>query len=104
MFGAHAHRDDVTRSAEEDREIAKGRKRETDGKEYQAPRGRRTRHVRCLPTVALPSFALSPFRAFAILFPKASRDVHVKGIPAADFNDRRESFRKTKRGPFTMPT
>ncbi|MGI6416676.1 MAG: hypothetical protein ACOX1P_13475 [Thermoguttaceae bacterium] len=89
MFGAHAHRDDVIRGAEEDRESAKGRKRETDGEEYQAPRGR-TRHVRSLPTVALPSFALSPFRAFAILFPKASHDVQVKGIPAADFNDRRE--------------
>jgi hypothetical protein len=43
-------------------------------------------------------------KRIAILFPKASRNVQVKGIPAADFNDRRESFRKTKRGPFTMPT
>ena len=103
MFGTHAHRDDVIRSAEEDRENAKGRNRETEGEEYQAPRGH-TRHLRCLPTVALPSFALSPFRAFAILFPKAFHDVQAKGIPAADFNDRRESFRKTKRGPFTMPT
>ena len=83
MFGDHAHRDDVIRGAEEDREIAKGRKRETDGEEYQAPRGR-TRHVRCLPTVALSSFALSPFRVFAILFPRASHDVQVKGIPAAE--------------------
>jgi hypothetical protein len=33
IFGAHAHRDDVTRSAEEDRESAKGRKRETEGEE-----------------------------------------------------------------------
>ena len=40
MFGAHAHRDDMTRGAEEDRESAKGRNRETDGEEYQAPRGR----------------------------------------------------------------
>ena len=83
MLGAHAHRHDVIRGAEEDRESAKGRKRETDGEEYQAPRGR-TRHLRCLPTVALPSFALSPFRAFAILFPKASHDIQVKGIPAAE--------------------
>jgi hypothetical protein len=89
MFGAPAHRHDVFRGAEEDRESAKGRKRETDGEEYPARRCR-TRQVRSQPTVALPSFALSPFRAFAIVFPKASHDVQVKGIPAADFNDRRE--------------
>ena len=83
MFGAPAHRDDVTHGAEEDRESAKGRKRETDGEEYPAPHGR-TRHVGCQPTVALPFFAFSPFRAFAILFPKASHDVQVKGIPAAE--------------------
>ena len=33
MFGAHAHRDDVTRGAEEDRENAKGRKREIEADE-----------------------------------------------------------------------
>ena len=76
MFGAAAHRDDVIRGAEEDRE--------TEGEQYPAPRGR-TRHLRSgQPTVALPFFAFSPFRAFAILFPKASRDVQVKGIPAAE--------------------
>ena len=83
MFDAHAHRHDMIRGAEEDRESAKGRKRETDGEEYQAPRGN-TRHVRSQPTVALSSFAFSPFRAFAIPFPKASRDIQVKGIPAAE--------------------
>ncbi len=77
MFGAHAHRDDVIRGAEEDRENAKGRKRETDGEQYQAPRGR-TRHVRSLPTVALPSFALSPFRAFAL---SRFRDPLSESIP-----------------------
>jgi hypothetical protein len=78
MLGAHAHRDDVVRSAEDDRENAKQK-----AKSHQAPRGR-TRHVGCLPTVAHPSFAISPFRAFAILFPKASHDVQVEGTPAAE--------------------
>ncbi len=56
---------------------------ETDGEEYQAPRGARERFS-SQPTVSSPSFAISPFRVFAILFPKASRDVQVKGIPAAE--------------------
>ena len=83
MFGAHAHRHDVIRGAEENRENAKGRKRETDGEEYPAPRGG-TRQVGSQPTVALPFFAISPFRVFAILFPKASHDIQVKGTPAAE--------------------
>jgi hypothetical protein len=62
MFGAHAHRDDVTRGAEEDRENAKGRKRETEGEQYQAPRGR-TRHVRCPVDFDVP---MSPVTALAL--------------------------------------
>ena len=36
MFNTHAHRHDVIRGAEEDRESAKGRKRETDGEGKRA--------------------------------------------------------------------
>ena len=72
MFGAPAHRDDVIRGAEEDRESAKGRKRETDGEEYQAPRGR-TRHV------SQPANRRSPFfRIFAL---SRFRDPLSESIP-----------------------
>ena len=86
MFGTHAHCHDVIRSAEEDRKNAKGRKRETEI-EADASSGfaRPQTLVRSyLSTVALPSFALSPFRAFAIPFPKAPPDVQVKRLAAAE--------------------
>ena len=88
MLDTRAHCDDVIRSAEEDRENAKGRKRETETETEpdESPDFARPQALvrSYLSTVALPSFALSPFRAFAIPFPKASPDVQVKRLAAAE--------------------
>ncbi len=79
MFGAHAHRDDVIHGAEEDRESAerakvRNRRRRVSGSAWPA---RDT--FRSLPSLALPSFS-----RFRDPLSKASRDIHVKGIPAAE--------------------
>ncbi len=95
---AHAHRDGVIRGAEEDRESAKGRKQETEAKSIRLRVAARDTFAACQPSLS-PSFVF--FRPFAASRSSStSRDVQVKRIPAADFNDRRESFPQNKAWTF----
>ena len=62
-----------------ERESAKERKREIEADESS---GRALPHalVRSVRIDVLPSFAFSPFRVFAMSFPRGSHDVRDEGI------------------------
>ncbi len=64
MFGAHAHRDDVIRGAEEDREIAKGENAKQTAKNIRLRVAART-FTACQPLLSL----FSRFRPFALRDP-----------------------------------
>ncbi len=83
MFGVHAHRHDVIRGAEEDRESARkgesaSRRRRVSGSAWPHA----TRFAACQASLSFfRVFALSRFRDY---LSESIRDVHVKGIPAAE--------------------